>query len=228
MGDDIKDMFSRIHKRYDLMNHVLSFGIDKSWRKSAVYSAMIEKKSYRLLDIATGTGDLAIMIKKRGIKKGKDIDIEGIDFNEKMLGFAKVKSKKLGLDIKFSMRDALATEFPDNYFDVITSSFALRDFDSLEQFVDEAYRIMKKNGKIVLLEMSLPKHGINKYVFNFYVNVMRFEGALIDNNAYSFLIKSIKEFDKDRLLALLKKKGFGKVECRALLTNAAFLVTAVK
>ena len=228
MSKDIRDMFSRIHKKYDLMNHILSFGIDKSWRRSAAYGAMIEKKSYKLLDIATGTGDLAIMIKKMGIKKGKDIDIEGIDFNEKMLGFAKVKSKKLDLKIKFNVRDALATEFPDDSFDVITSSFALRDFDNLKQFVNEAHRIMKKNGKLVLLEMSLPKHGINKYIFNFYINIMRLEGAFIDSNAYSFLIKSIKEFDKDELLALLNDKGFRKIECKALLTNAAFLVTAVK
>jgi len=228
MSDQINEMFSAIHKRYDLMNHMLSLGIDGIWRKRAAEESIIDKKSYRVLDVASGTGELAITIKKLCDKSGKKIELFGVDFNKDMLGIAKKKAKKLDLDIRFQIGDALALKFPNDYFEVVASSFGLRDFDSLEKFVKESHRVLKKNGKLVLLEMSKPDIGIMKYLFRIYFGVMLLEGLFVDRRAYSFLVDSIKRFDKRNLVNLLKEHGFVRVELVDLPFRAAFLATAYK
>jgi demethylmenaquinone methyltransferase / 2-methoxy-6-polyprenyl-1,4-benzoquinol methylase len=228
MSEEINQLFSDIHEQYDTMNHVLSLGIDKIWRKDIASEAIMDMKKYKILDIAAGTGDLSLAIYRACDKAGKDAKILGVDFNKDMLSVAKRKVKKLGLDIKFEQGDALALRFPSNSFEVVTNSFAMRDFDDLSKFVSEIHRVLKKGGKIVLSDMSKPEKGLMKYLFKIYFNIMLLEGMLVDKNAYSFLVKSIKSFDKNNLLKILKKQGFKEIKIRSLTSGSAFLITARK
>ncbi len=228
MSEQINRMFSDIHQKYDLMNHVLSLGIDRVWRNSAAKEAVIDKESYRILDLAAGTGEFAIAIKKACDRSGKNVRIIGLDFNRDMLKVAKEKVKRRGESIRFELGDVLSLRFKNNSFDVVTSAFALRDFDDLNRFTKEVYRVLKRNGKIVLVDMSSPESGFEKYLFKLYFNVMILEGMLVDRNAYSFLVSSIKKFDKKHLLRLLKNNGFKDIKIVDLPSKAAFAVTALK
>ena len=221
-------MFSEITGSYDLMNWIMSLGFDGLWRKSAGKESLIEKKIYSVMDIAAGTGDFSIAINKACIKEGKKVVITGIDFNNKMLEIARRKTKHLGVKINFETGDALALQFPDRSFDVVASAFGLRNFDSLEKFVGEANRVLKKGGKLVLLDMAAPDNGLMKYAFRFYFKIILLEGALVNRKAYSYLVSSINEFDKNRLPRLLSKSGFSEIKITELPTRVAFMVTARK
>lgn len=231
MSKKINEMFSRIYKKYDFMDHILSCNIDILWRKKAVKKAMEglkSHKSYKLLDVASGTGDLAIEIKHASIKKNKDIGIYAIDSNNDMLNLAVERAKKANLPIHFKAGDALAIDFPSDSFDVLTSSFALRDFDDLEKFVQEAKRVLKKGAKIILMDMSNPKGRFFKLFFNLYAKIMILEDSLVDKDAYSFLISSIHSFDEQRLIGIMKNKGFKNIKVVKLFPYITFLLTAEK
>ncbi|MHB1664276.1 MAG: ubiquinone/menaquinone biosynthesis methyltransferase [bacterium] len=233
MSEKINEMFSRIYKKYDFMDHILSCNVDIFWRKKAVketIKGLKSYKSYKLLDVASGTGDLAIEIKHASIKKkqGKGIDIYAIDSNNDMLNVAIHKAKKMNLPIHFKVGDALAIDFPADSFDMLTSSFALRDFDDLEKFVQEAKRVLKKGAKIILMDMSNPKGKFSKLFFNLYVKIMILEDSLADKDAYSFLINSIHSFDEQRLIEIMKNQGFKNIKVIKLCPYVTFLLTAEK
>ncbi len=228
MGKEIKQMFSQIHKSYDTMNHLLSLGIDIFWRKAAAQESIVAKRNYKLLDIATGTGDLAIMIKRLGAQEGKQIDVHGVDFNTDMLHIAERKASDLKLKIHFKVGDALKLTYKNNSFDMVASAFALRDFDSLQMFASESFRVLRKGGKLVLLEMAKPEKLFPRLFFRFYTKVMLAEGSLVNKEAYRFLVNSIIGFDKSRLIAILEKTGFKRVRAKSLVSGAAFIFTAYK
>lgn len=233
MSEKINEMFSRIYKKYDFMDHILSCNIDIFWRKKAVketIKGLKSYKSYKLLDVASGTGDLAIEIKHASVKKKQDksIDVYAIDSNNDMLNIAIHKAKKMNLPIHFTVGDALAMDFPSDSFDILTSSFALRDFDDLEKFVQEAKRVLKKGAKIILMDMSNPKGKFSKLFFNLYAKIMILEDSLVDKDAYSFLISSIHSFDEQRLINIIKSKGFKNIKVVKLCPYVTFLLTAEK
>lgn len=228
MSEEINKMFSSIHKKYDFMNHALSLGMDNVWRAKAARESIVGKKQYSVLDVAAGTGDLAIAIKRECDRNGKEVKVIGVDFNKDMLGVAREKVRAKNLPISFEIGDALKLEFPDGSFDVITSGFALRDFDDLDGFVRESFRVLNKGGKIVLMDMAKPDNGLSRYFFSFYSRIMLLEGMLADRNAYSFLVNTIKEFDKGRVAKVLEKNGFCNVKIMELPTRVAFIITAVK
>lgn len=233
MSEKINEMFSRIYKKYDFMDHILSCNIDIFWRKKAVketIKGLKSYKSYKLLDVASGTGDLAIEIKHASVKKKQDksIDVYAIDSNNDMLNIAINKAKKMNLPIHFKVGDALAIDFPSDSFDILTSSFALRDFDDLEKFVQEAKRVLKKGAKIILMDMSNPKGKFSKLFFNLYAKIMILEDSLVDKDAYSFLISSIHSFDEQRLINIIKNKGFKNIKVVKLCPYVTFLLTAEK
>ncbi len=235
MSKKINEMFSRIYKKYDFMDHILSCNVDIFWRKKAVnetVKGLKSHKSYKLLDVASGTGDLAIEIKRAAVKKkqGEDIDIDiyAIDSNSDMLNVAINKAKKMNLPIHFKVGDALAIDFPSDNFDLLTSSFALRDFDDLEKFIQEANRVLKKSAKIVLMDMSDPEGKFSKLFFNLYAKIMILEDSLVDKDAYSFLINSIRSFDEQRLINIMKNKGFKNIKVAKLCPYVTFLLTAEK
>lgn len=228
MSNSINRMFSDIHERYDLMNHLLSLGVDVIWRDKTANETIIGKNRYRVLDLATGTGDLAIAINDISARNDKHVDITGVDFNKDMLNVARKKAGRRGLKINFEVGDVLALRFKNRSFDVITCSFAMRDFDNLSKFLKECYRVLKKDGKVILVDMSKPEKGIMRHLFNIYMNVMLLEGMLVNRSAYAFLVKSIREFDKKNLLRLMKIQGFKTIRLAELPSGAAFLVSAGK
>lgn len=221
-------MFSVISGNYDLMNRVMSLGLDGVWRRMAASKVVIDRKRYAVLDVAAGTGDLSIAIDRACSSGGKRADITGVDFNRDMLDIAKCKARKLGLSIKFEEGDALALKFRSGSFEVVTSAFGLRNFDSVDRFAKEAFRVLKRGGKLVLLEMSKPEGGIMGSVFKLYSNLILIEGAIVNPKAYSYLVGSIKKFDRNKLLSILRDAGFSEITLTELPSRTAFLVTARK
>lgn len=228
MSTYIKNLFSEIHNNYDLMNSILSLGIDRKWRKAAAKLAMPNKQSFKLLDIACGTGEFAIALYKESLEKKKSASIIGIDFNSNMLKVGVEKIKMCNLPIKLIHGDALNIKFDSNTFDVVTSAFAMRDFDDIDRFAYEVNRVLKKGGKITLMDMAAPNSGFDKYIFKIYSKIMRIEGYFVDNDAYRFLVKSIMENNSTKVADIFKKNGFANVKITTLKTGAAFVITGDK
>lgn len=186
-------MFDNISARYDLLNHLLSLSIDKGWRKKVVRMAK-EGNPKLILDVATGTADLAIALEKTGAEK-----ITGVDISAGMLevGREKVAKKKLSKLISLELGDSEALEFPDNTFDVITVAFGVRNYENLEQGLSEMARVLKPGGRLLVLEFSQPQSFPFKQIYNFYFKyILPTVGKLIskDARAYSYLPESVQAF----------------------------------
>ncbi len=228
MSKKIDKIFTDVAKGYDRVNTVSSLGIIKLWRKDAASQAMIGKQSYKLLDIATGTGELPLEILRLAGKRGKEISITAMDFNKNMLSVAKGKAKRLGLNIAIERGDAMKLRYPDNSFDVVTSTFALRNVDSLEKFASEARRVLKPGGKFVFMDMGRPDTPLNRAVIRAYWGAISWIGALEDKNAFDWLVYSTSRFDKANFVRVLKEAGFKNIRLGNEITGAAFIVTGNK
>jgi demethylmenaquinone methyltransferase/2-methoxy-6-polyprenyl-1,4-benzoquinol methylase len=201
-------MFNSISKRYDFLNHFLSMGIDKLWRKKAI-RLLSNKSVEKLLDIATGTGDFAIEALKLNPKQ-----IIGADISDGMLqvGKEKVKKKKIDHIISFELGDAENLNFTDNTFDAITVGFGVRNFENLEKGLADMYRVLKPKGQVAILEFSKPKSFPIKQLYHFYfLNILPFIGRMIskDSSAYTYLPESVQEFpDGELFLNIMNKIGY--------------------
>ncbi len=230
MSERIRKLFSEYHGKYDSANHIYSLGIDISWRKEAVKEAMLNKRSFNILDVATGTADVAIMLAEEAMRNGRRVEITGIDFNNEMLktGRKKVARKNLG-NISLLQGDALSMGLADSSYDVATCAFALRNFDDLRVFFKELHRVLRKNGKFVILEMGNPDDPVLRAVFQFYFGVlMRPLGYIMGIDAYKWLLYSITRFDKKSAVRMLKDEGFRGVKTRELAMGVGFLITGTK
>lgn len=205
-------MFDAISGNYDGLNRVISFGIDIKWRKKVV-NLVKESKPDTILDIATGTGDLAINLAKTNASK-----IIGLDISSGMLEIGKQKIKKKHLDSKIEMvlGDSENMSFADNSFDAITVAFGVRNFETLENGLKEIYRVLKPNGTFVILETSNPTKTPYKQGYAFYTkNVLPLIGKLFskDKSAYNYLSESASVFPYGEALNnILRKIGFINVE----------------
>jgi demethylmenaquinone methyltransferase / 2-methoxy-6-polyprenyl-1,4-benzoquinol methylase len=206
--EQVAEMFNNIAPKYDFLNHFLSFGIDKMWRRQAV--RLIKPFSpVEILDVATGTGDLAIAALKTGAKR-----ITGIDISEEMLAVGRNKIKTLGLDHQIILKkgDSEQLEFTDASFDAVTVAFGVRNFENLGKGLSEIYRVLKPGGALCVLEFSKPRIFPVKQLYNFYSNwILPLFGRLIskDNSAYRYLPESVAEFpDGDKFIGCLVKAGF--------------------
>lgn len=226
--DKVDHIFSNIHKEYDLMNHVMSLGIDKIWRKNAAKEAILKNTAYALLDVGAGTGDLSIAIKEMGDFSGKKIKITAVDSNKDMLAIAKQKIKTKGFKIRLMRGDALKLKFGNSSFDIVVSAFAPRDFSNLEAAVSEFNRVLKKGGKLVILEMAEPDTRFGKFLFFLYSRVILLEGFFINEEAYRFLIDQIYKFDKKNLIKILNENGFNQIKIKPQLSGVAFILIAEK
>jgi len=191
--EQVAEMFDNISKRYDFLNHLLSMGIDKRWRKKAV-SLLEEDQPKRILDVATGTGDFAIAASKL-----KPEEITGIDISEGMLEIGRQKMQKLGKADLIEMRygDSEEIPFEANSFDAVTVAFGVRNFENLEKGLSEIRRVMRPNSKLVIIEFSKPKAFPIKQIYNFYFhNILPFIGKMIskDSSAYTYLPESVDAF----------------------------------
>jgi demethylmenaquinone methyltransferase/2-methoxy-6-polyprenyl-1,4-benzoquinol methylase len=209
--EQVTKMFDTISKDYDGLNRVISFGIDIKWRKRVV--ALLKKKSPQtILDIATGTGDLAIALVKTGARK-----IIGLDISPGMLavGKDKVKHKNLDNTIEMIVGDSEKLSFADNSFDAVTVSFGVRNFETLETGLSEILRVMKPQGALVILETSVPTKMPFKQGYHLYTKfVLPVIGKVFskDNSAYGYLSESAAVFPHGETFNnILRKIGFIEV-----------------
>lgn len=206
----VSKMFNEIASQYDTANRVLSLGIDKQWRKKALKELQILNPQY-ILDVATGTGDFSMMTYEY-LKPKKII---GIDIAEKMLeeGRKKIAYKNLQSYIEFQVGDAERIQFPNHTFDAITIAFGVRNFEHLSKGLEEMYRVLKPNGKCVILEFSKPK-GWFQYVYSIYLKYITPNvGGFITSKktAYQYLRNSIQAFpERNDFEKIMQKAGFEK------------------
>lgn len=210
-------MFDKIAFRYDFLNHFLSCGIDVLWRKKAIRELM-EVKPRLVLDVATGTGDVAIMTHKY-LQPEKII---GIDISEGMLqlGRKKIANLLLNKHIELLNGDSEAINFPPDTFDAITVAFGVRNFENLEKGLLEMYRVLRPGGKVVILEFSKPKQPAFRGLYNFYMRIVAPGVAswLSKNReAYQYLNKSVKAFPEgETFLHILQQTGFTNTSLKRL------------
>jgi demethylmenaquinone methyltransferase/2-methoxy-6-polyprenyl-1,4-benzoquinol methylase len=226
--EQVAKMFDNISENYDGLNRVISLGIDMKWRKKVV-ALVAEKKPETILDIATGTGDLVIMMSNTSAKK-----IIGLDISAGMLevGKQKIEAKKLNQKIEMVLGDSENMPYPDNYFDAITVSFGIRNFETLEKGLAEIYRVLKPNGIFVILETSVPTKFPFKQGYAFYTKyILPIIGKVFskDNDAYGYLSESAANFPfGETLNNILRKISF--IECKAMpqTMGVATIYTATK
>jgi demethylmenaquinone methyltransferase/2-methoxy-6-polyprenyl-1,4-benzoquinol methylase len=210
-------MFDKIAFRYDFLNRFLSVGIDVSWRKKAI-KQLQSLHPQNILDVATGTGDVAILTQKLLHPK----KITGIDISQGMLDIGRKKIEKLGLqnEIELVKGDSETIAFPDNTFDAITVAFGVRNYQNLEKGLSEMLRVLKPGGKLVVLEFSRPKQFIFKAVYNMYMNTIAPGfGKLIAKNkdAYQYLNDSVQRFPEgEAFIDILKNVGYSSTYSKIL------------
>ncbi|WP_053977057.1 bifunctional demethylmenaquinone methyltransferase/2-methoxy-6-polyprenyl-1,4-benzoquinol methylase UbiE [Mangrovimonas xylaniphaga] len=224
----VTKMFDTISKEYDGLNRVISFGIDIKWRNKVV-DIVAQKQPNKILDIATGTGDLAITLTKTGAK-----EIIGLDISDGMLevGRKKVAAKNLEDTISMVLGDSESLPFPDNTFDAITVAFGVRNFENLEQGLSEILRVLKPNGVFVILETSVPTQTPFKQGYKFYTKyILPTIGRVFskDQSAYAYLSESASVFPYGEALNnILRKIGFIDVSNKPQTFGAATIYSASK
>ncbi|MBL4716687.1 MAG: bifunctional demethylmenaquinone methyltransferase/2-methoxy-6-polyprenyl-1,4-benzoquinol methylase UbiE, partial [Bacteroidia bacterium] len=217
-----------IAPNYDLLNHVLSCGIDILWRRKVI--GLLKKYDPKyILDVATGTGDFAVEAIKLNPTK-----VNGVDISEEMLAVGKEKVQKKGLTeiIELQKGDAENLPFEDNKFDAITVGFGVRNFENLEKGLSDMYRVLKTDGVIAILEFSKPKMFLFKQVYEFYfLKILPLIGKLIskDSTAYTYLPESVIAFpDADDFLKILKDIGYKETKCIPLTFGISSIYIARK
>ena len=225
----VREMFSGIAKRYDLLNHLLSLNIDKGWRRkvSGELRDVLDRKDAVVLDVACGTGDLSIELRRNSSAR-----IIGTDFCRPMLTVAQSKPSGGTTPIPYVEGDALRLPFADNSFDAVTIAFGLRNLASVADGLAELFRIIKPGGRLAVLEFSAPVvPGFGK-LFNFYFShiLPRIGGAVSGSRgAYEYLPDSVSKFpDQKRLVTMMDSTGFGAVKFRNLTGGIAALHIGTK
>lgn len=224
----VRDLFDDIAPTYDRLNHLLSFNVDKRWRKLAIRN--IEKpEKVLLLDVACGTGDFAIAAAKAGVKQ-----IVGIDIARNMIAVGERKIKKLHLEEQIDLQegDSEKMKFGNDVFDAVTVAFGVRNFENLKQGLAEMYRVLKPGGQIIILEFSKPVHAPMKQLYFFYFrHILPFVGGWLSGNrgAYAYLPESVLKFPQgEDFLKIMQECGFRTTSCRRLTFGIASLYTAKK
>ena len=226
-AENVRRMFSDIAFRYDFLNRLLSFGIDQVWRREAV-RIVAETNPRDILDVATGTADLAIAL-KQALPQAKVI---GVDFAEPMLAIGRKKARVLGLEIPLLQGDGLNLNYSDHSFDVLTIAYGLRNFSDRQQGLNEFYRVLKPGGRLVVLEFPPPPKSLFGQLFRFYFLGLSpyiagwFSGR---KDAYVYLGKTVLEFPApDQLAAMMQKAGFSKVRYKLQTFGVSALHVAQK
>lgn len=207
----VQQMFGEIAPRYDLLNRVLSAGVDRRWRLAAVKVALA-KNPQRVLDLACGTGDMALWLKRLA----PHAEVVGGDFAEPMLDIARLKAARAGLTVPFQQADALDLPFSSNRFDAITIAFGFRNFADYPKALQELYRVLNSGGRLCILEFPPPPKGGFGALYRFYfTKVLPLVGGIISGkpSAYQYLPESVERFPSPQALAdLMRQAGFQKVQ----------------
>ena len=226
--EQVEDMFDNIAPKYDMLNRVISLGIDVSWRKKAVkYLGQYKPKT--ILDVATGTGDFAFEALNLNPTK-----VTGYDLSEGMMKYGREKAEKLGeaKRVEFIKGDSELMPFADNTFDAITVGFGVRNFENLKVGLAEMLRVLKPGGNVVILEASLPPNAIIRWFFSLYFsNIVPFIGKLVsgDGRAYSYLPESVKAFPEGlEFVKICENIGFANAKWQPLTFGACAMYTMTK
>lgn len=224
----VAGMFNRIAPKYDFLNHALSLNIDKIWRRKVI-KIITQKHPERILDVATGTADLAIAAAKK-----INANVDGIDISEEMLRIGRVKIEKLGKSEQISLQKADAENIPfaDRTFDAVMVAFGVRNFENLEAGLAEMSRILKPGGICVVLEFTMPRYFPVKQLYLFYFRfILPFIGRIIskDKTAYTYLPESVKAFpQREQFTLLMQRAGMESTRYRSLSFGIAAIYTATK
>jgi demethylmenaquinone methyltransferase/2-methoxy-6-polyprenyl-1,4-benzoquinol methylase len=222
-------LFGDIARKYDLLNHLLSLNLDRSWRKKLVDSACAQPGE-KILDVCVGTGDIAI----RFARNGGPEEIVGIDLSEPMLRVAERKTRngQLHRRIKLLQGDALSLPFADRAFDIATIGFGLRNIRYREQGIREMARILKKGGRLVILEFSPPENRIFGRIYGLYLHtVIRAVGGIVSGSAdaYRYLSTSIEGFPSPReIMGIMESEGLSRVTCQRLTGGICYIYRGTK
>ena len=227
--NDVELMFNSIARRYDFLNRFLSFGTDRFWRKRAVKIIARQYKNPYILDVATGTADLAIAAVKRA-----DAKVTGIDISEKMLaiGKEKVAKKRLSGSINLIKANSENISFPDENFDVAMVAFGVRNFSDPAKGLSEMHRVLRNSGMIVVLEFSKPQGFLFSRLYNFYFRrALPLIGRLFsgEKEAYNYLPDSVSKFPhNEAFLKMLSEAGFFETRQIKLTGGIASIYTGIK
>lgn len=212
--DSVQAMFNEISGKYDFLNHFLSFGIDRLWRKRLVKEILLSRPSH-VLDLATGTADLAIELHRKGGTR-----ITGADISEKMMeiGRKKIAGAGFSASIELVYGDAGALQFPDETFDAAMIAFGVRNFENLAQGISEMHRVLRKGGKVMILEFSHPQSIPLKQLYGFYSRfIIPLMGRMISSHpsAYRYLPETVAAFPSgSAFIEIMQKAGFA--DCRQI------------
>ncbi|MBQ0049689.1 MAG: bifunctional demethylmenaquinone methyltransferase/2-methoxy-6-polyprenyl-1,4-benzoquinol methylase UbiE [Bacteroidales bacterium] len=229
--DQVEAMFDHIAPTYDTLNHTLSLGTDKAWRRKAIRLLAVHQPQ-TILDVATGTGDFAILSAQ--LMAGNLTSITATDLSEGMMRMGSQKVKALGLDrlIKFQREDCLHLSFPDNHFDAVTVAYGVRNFQDLEAGLAEMLRVLAPKGHLLILELATPPRFPMKQLFWLYSHVwMPLVGRLVskDKQAYKYLPATMEAFPQGEILEqILLRVGFSKVQWKRLTFGICTLYLAEK
>ncbi|MBK9175433.1 MAG: bifunctional demethylmenaquinone methyltransferase/2-methoxy-6-polyprenyl-1,4-benzoquinol methylase UbiE [Flavobacteriales bacterium] len=225
--EQVEHMFDAISPKYDLLNRLFSLGIDQGWRRRVI-RLMKQEPVEHLLDVATGTADMAILAGRRKAARR----ITGVDISEGMLhqGREKVRSARLEDRITLQRADSASLPFADGTFDAVTVAFGVRNFEDLERGLKEMLRVLKPGGRLFVLEFSKPRKTPMKQLFRFYFHrVMPLIGRMVsrDSAAYTYLPQSVDAFPEgDDFLRILMRCGGQEPEARPLTAGIATLYVA--
>jgi len=223
----VKEIFSGVAKKYDLMNDLMSGGVHRIWKNKMVEEITLKNSPVRTIDLAGGTGDIAFRIAKKAREKNIKCEIDVVDINQEMLDVGKDRAVDLNLfsDLKFTCCDGEKLCFEDEIFDFFTIAFGIRNFTNIEAGLSEAYRVLKPGGKFICLEFSK----VNDYflqkiydAYSFKVIPKIGEVILKDRASYQYLVESIRKFpSQDEFKKMIEKAGFKDVSYQNLSFGAA-------
>ena len=225
----VREMFDSIAPAYDVMNRMMTLGIDRTWRRKAV-DMVGEYKPRRILDVATGTGDLAFLIDERLHPES----LTGIDLSEGMLAVAREKARQRGVDnrVYFAVEDCLALSMPNNSFDAITVAYGVRNFENLQQGFAEMYRVLSPGGVLCVIELSTPEHFPMRQLYKLYTyTIIPLVGCIVsrDKQAYTYLPRSVAAVAQgEEMLDIFRAVGFKNCRLRRLTFGACTIYMGEK
>lgn len=227
--EGVQIMFDSIAHDYDKLNHILSLNIDKGWRKKAVREIIDTDAPLNILDVACGTGDFMIEI---ATKANKESNLQGIDISEEMMKIGREKIRKHGFSAKLEQADCEALPFDSYTFDRISVGFGVRNFEHLDKGIKEMFRVLKTNGKLVILELSVPSNPLIRWCYKLYfLKILPTIGGWIsgDKGAYNYLPASVLKFPAPpAFINIMKEAGFKTVIHKPLTLGICRMYIGIK
>jgi demethylmenaquinone methyltransferase/2-methoxy-6-polyprenyl-1,4-benzoquinol methylase len=224
----VRTLFNGIAYRYDLLNHLLSAGFDITWRRRAI-ARLVDDRPRRILDVATGTGDLAI-----AALRARPESVVGVDIAEEMLLRGRGKIARRGCETKITFRtgDAEDLDFPENSFDAVTVAFGVRNFEDLEKGLRGMHRVLRPGGKVVVLEFSRPRRApLKQLYFLYFRHILPRIGRTVSDHreAYTYLPDTVMRFPEgSEFMKILEGVGFSSVDEERLTGGIATIYTGIK